>query len=157
MPIRTYADTSVYGGVHDTEFADASRAFFQNVQSGRFSLVTSAVVAEELSEAPAAVRDEFEDLLPETEVVDVTPDALALQEAYLDAGILTPQWEDDALHIALATVGNCDLVVSWNFSHIVHFQKIPQYNAVNTLHGYEELAIHSPPEVNSNDENQEGH
>lgn len=127
------------------------------MQSGRFSLVTSAVVAEELSEAPTAVQEEFEALIPETEVLDITSDVLVLQEAYLDAGILTPQWEDDALHIALATVGACELVVSWNFSHIVHFQKIPQYNAINTLHGYDELAIHAPPEVISDDENEEGH
>ena len=36
---------------------------------------------------------------------------------------------------------------SWNLKHIVHFQKIPRYNAVNTLHGLQELSIHSPQEV----------
>jgi hypothetical protein len=156
MPIRTYADTSVYGGLHDPAFSDASHTFFDQVRAGRFDLVTSAVVAEELAEAPDAVRDDFEAILPHTEIVEVTAEILDLQVAYLDAGILTPQWEDDALHMALATVGNCELVVSWNFTHIVHFQKIPQYNAVNQLHGYDTLAIHSPPEVISDDDNEEG-
>ena len=36
---------------------------------------------------------------------------------------------------------------SWNFRHIVNFQKIPRYNAVNTLNGYKEIAIYSPLEV----------
>jgi hypothetical protein len=142
----------VYGGLHDEEFAETSRRFFNLVQAGRFSLVTSAVVAEELEGAPSAVRSDFEALLPEATVVEITDEALGLQQAYLDAGILTPTWEDDALHIALATVSGCALIVSWNFQHIVHFQKIPQYNAVNALYGYETLAIHAPPEVVSDDD-----
>jgi len=39
--------------------------------------------------------------------------------------------EVDALHVAVATVSNCRLIVSWNFKHIVNFQKIPLYNGVN--------------------------
>ena len=151
MPIRTYADTSVYGGLHDPEFARASRRFFEQVRAGRFSLVTSAVVAEELEEAPPKVTSDYQALLPHADVVDITEEALDLQQAYLDAGILTPTWEDDALHIALATTASCELIVSWNFTHIVHFQKIPQYNAINALHGHEQLAIHSPSEVIEDD------
>lgn len=152
MPIRTYADTSVYGGLHDEEFAGDSQQFFERVRAGQFDLVTSAVVDDELEGAPAAVQADYQALLPHAAVVDVTDEALDLQEAYLAAGILTPTWEDDALHIALATVHGCELIVSWNFKHIVHFQKIPQYNAVNALHGYDEIAIHSPPEVISDDD-----
>lgn len=151
MPIRTYADTSVYGGLHDSEFADASRRFFDQVRVGRFRLVTSAVVNDELEEAPPEVLADYQAVLPRAVVVDVTEEVLKLQEAYLAAGILTPTWQDDALHIALATVHGCELILSWNFQHIVHFQKIPQYNAVNALHGYDEVAIHSPPEVISDD------
>ena len=152
MSIRTYADTSVYGGLHDEEFVEASQRFFEDVRAGRFGLVTSAVVDDELEEAPPAVRQDYQALLPHVTVVDITEDALELQEAYLAAGILTRTWEDDALHIARATVHGCDLIVSWNFKHIVHFQKIPQYNAVNALHGYDDIAIHSPPEVISDDD-----
>ena len=49
--------------------------------------------------------------------------------------------------MALATVSQSSLIVSWNFKHIVNFQKIPMYNAVNTLNGYREIAIYSPLEV----------
>jgi predicted nucleic acid-binding protein len=152
MSIRSYADTSVYGGLHDEEFAEPSRRFFEQVRSERFALLTSAVVDDELEEAPPEVQSDYEALLPFVEIADITDEALALQKAYLNAKILTPKWEDDALHIALATVHGCDLIVSWNFQHIVHFQKIPKYNAVNALHGYDEIAIHSPSEVISDDE-----
>jgi hypothetical protein len=44
--------------------------------------------------------------------------------------------------------------ISWNFKHIVHFEKIPLYNAVNTLQGYHAIAIYSPQEVISYDDNE---
>lgn len=43
-PIRVYADTSVFGGVFDSEFQSASRTFFDQVRGGRFQHVTSALV-----------------------------------------------------------------------------------------------------------------
>jgi len=93
------------------------------------------------------VSDLFVEMLDWTTVVPISADALDLQQAYIDAGILTSRWADDALHVAMATVADCGLVVSWNFKHIVHFEKIPQYNAVNARHGYRPLAIYSPLEV----------
>ena len=144
---RTYVDASVFGGVFDEEFAEDSRAFFDQVEAGHFAVLTSGLVADEIANAPGDVRDLFDRLLPRAELVEVEESALALQGAYLRAGILTPKWADDALHVALATVAAADLIVSWNFRHIVHFEKVPRYNAVNTLYGYREVAVHSPSEV----------
>jgi len=66
---------------------------------------------------------------------------------HLSENILTKKWYDDALHVALATVTECDVIVSWNFQHIVNFRKIPLFNAVNVLKGYRQIAIYSPLEV----------
>jgi hypothetical protein len=112
MSIRTYADTSVHGGPYGEEFAEASRKFFAQVRAGRFSLVISAVVEDELEEAPPEVWSVYDTVLPEATVVEISEEALDPQQAYLDANILTPTWEDDALHIALATVQRGDLIVS---------------------------------------------
>lgn len=57
------------------------------------------------------------------------------------------------LHIALATVADVDLLVSWNFKHIVRFDKIRLFNAVNLEQGYKPLAIHSPREVTTHETN----
>ena len=65
----------------------------------------------------------------------------------MDAHVLTPKWRADALNVALASVSACSLIISWNFTHIVHFQKIPLYNAINRLNGYPEIGIYSPLEV----------
>ena len=145
--LRLYADTSVFGGVFDPEFAVPSRAFFQQVRQSEFTLVVSDVVRRELAPAPEPIRALLDAHLADAEVVPVTASALALRQAYIDARILTPNWLDDALHVALATVAGCDAIISWNFKHIVHFQKIPLYNAVNTLHGHSHLFICSPQEI----------
>jgi hypothetical protein len=65
----------------------------------------------------------------------------------LAAGVLGAASEADAEHIAAATVAEVDIVVSWNFRHIVHFEKIRGFNGVNTLKGYRALEIYSPAEV----------
>lgn len=145
--LRVYADTSVFGGPFDDEFSEPSRVFFDQVRFGRIGLVTSGVVRAELEPAPKEVKHLFDEMLTYAEIIVLSPEALALRKAYLDAGIVTERSADDALHVALATVGSCTVIVSWNFRHIVHFRKIPLYNAVNALKGYSSLAIFSPREV----------
>ena len=80
-------------------------------------------------------------------MVPVEAPTLQLQQKYLEAGIVTAKSTEDALHVAIASVSGCDLIVSWNFKHIVHFDKIPKYNAVNVLNGYGQIGIYSPLEV----------
>lgn len=145
--IRVYADTSVFGGIYDDDFQDESKEFFEEVKRSRFTLITSAVVRAEIEPAPEKVKIFFNDMIEIAEIVDVSKEALQLRDAYLKAGIITPKYSDDALHVALASVSNCSLIVSWNFKHIVHFEKIPLYNAVNILNGYSEIKIFSPLEV----------
>jgi len=145
--ISVYADTSVFGGVFDDEFSEPSRAFVDAVVAGSFGLVTSEVVSQEIAAAPDAVRRLFDDLLPIARVASVTDETLRLQQAYLGARIVSERYATYALHVALATVAETSMIVSWNFRHIVNFQKIPKYNAVNKLHGYGEIAIYSPLEI----------
>jgi hypothetical protein len=144
---RVYADTSVFGGVFDAEFAGPTSAFWNQVREGRFALVSSAVVRREMEGAPSRVRQLFDDMMLFAEIAEVSAAALSLRSAYLNEGIVGPSYADDALHVALATVSSCTVVVSWNFKHIVHSRKIPLYNAINVLRGYAPLAIHSPSEV----------
>jgi hypothetical protein len=58
----------------------------------------------------------------------------------------------DAEHIACASVAAVDLIVSWNFRHIVHFDKIRGYHAVNLVNGYNAIPIYSPKEVVGHEE-----
>jgi len=145
--IRIYADTSVFGGVFDEEFKIPSKAFFDAIREERFVLVTSELVRQEIQAGPKRVRELFLKILPFMDIAEITEEAIKLQQAYTEAKILSEKYSTDALHVAMATISESSLIVSWNFKHIVNFQKIPRYNAVNKLNGYDEIAIYSPLEV----------
>ena len=144
---RVYADTSVFGGMFDEEFETASKIFFDAVKKGSFKLITSELVRQEIQVGPQKVLNIFEEFLVVAEIAEITDSALQLQQSYVQAGIVSEKYATDAMHVALASVSNADLIVSWNFKHIVNFQKIPLYNAVNTLNRFGKIAIYSPLEV----------
>jgi len=147
-PIRVYADTSVFGGCFDFEFEEASRRFFDEVLRGRIQLVLSDTTALELTEAPDQVRRVLADLPPSSvERVFLNEEVERLRDAYLAHGVVGPASRRDAEHIAAATIADVDLIVSWNFKHIVHYEKISGYQGVNMLEGYNAIRIYSPLEV----------
>ena len=146
--LRVYADTSVFGGCFDPGFEAESRKFFDDVRQGRFTIVISDVTVEELQPAPEEVRQVLAKLPPEhVELVEGSDETEALRQAYLEAGIVGMASANDAAHIAAATTAEADIVVSWNFKHIVHFEKIAGYEGVNTLRGFRSPRIYSPKEV----------
>jgi len=151
--LRVYVDTSVFGGVRDEEFADASRRFFRRACNGDFTVLLSLHTIEELLPAPPEVRRVLQDLPPEwVETVETGEEVEALAQAHIDAGALAEGARLDALHVAAATVARADLILSWNFRHIVRYDRIRMFNGVNTLRGYHPLDIRSPLEVGDEDQ-----
>jgi len=150
--IRTYVDTSVFGGCFDDEFAEYSNRFFEQVRRGAYHVLVSEMVLGELSGAPIRVREVLQHLPTEAwEELQPTRDADTLTQGYLEAGVLTPASRSDATHVAMAAVAGADLVVSWNFRHIVNFDRIRGFNAVNVREGYRPLQILSPREVGTDE------
>ncbi|BAP54532.1 PIN domain protein [Thioploca ingrica] len=143
-----YLDTSVIGGCFDEEFAPWSKGLIKDLQLGHFKAVVSELVAAEIQNAPLPVRQQLATILElDHEYLMVTEVATTLADVYQQRHILTPKYYDDGLHIALATVAQVDLLVSWNFKHIVHFDKIRLFKIVNLEQGYKTLLIYSPREV----------
>lgn len=147
--LRVYVDTSVIGGCLDDEFKEWSNGLLLDFQKGTFEPVLSDLLTREIARAPVLVSTIFNEFLKTcpTGVVATNEEMLDLADMYLQRNIVTPKYEDDARHIAIATIVNADIVVSWNFRHIVHFDKIQRFNAVNLEMGYRTLAIHSLREV----------
>jgi len=145
---RIYIDTSVIGGCFDHEFAEWSNGLIADFRNGTFQPLLSEVIAAEIEEAPENVQNIYAELVSlSADILPVSESALELADEYQKRGILSPNFYDDGLHIALATVAQADLLVSWNFKHIVHFDKIRLFNAVNIEFGYKPLQIFSPREV----------
>jgi hypothetical protein len=145
---RIYIDTSVIGGCFDEEFSEWSNGMVADFRNGIFQPLLSEVIAAEIADAPENVQSVYAELTAfNAEILTVEESALELADEYQTRGILTSNFYGDGLHIALATVAEADLLVSWNFKHIVRFDKIRLFNAVNIEFGYKPLQIFSPREV----------
>ena len=148
MRRRIYTDTSVVGGCLDKEFSEPSLQLFERFALGYDVLVLSDLTQLELEGASDKVRAVLDDLPQGTiERVQFTPEAAELAEQYLAAKVIGSGSRVDAQHIATATIHRVDVLVSWNFKHIVNINRIHGYNSVNLRLGYPLLEIRSPQEV----------
>lgn len=145
---RIYVDTSVIGGCCDPEFQNWSKGLLSDFQTGTFLLLLSELTDAEIQDAPDEVQNVYAEFRECTNrVLELSLEAIELADAYLKHKILTQNYRNDARHIAIATVAEADLLVSWNFKHVVHFEKIQKFNAVSIEMGYKPILIYSPREV----------
>ena len=145
---RFYFDTSVFGGVFDKEFEEMTLQLFEKVKSGVIICVFSDLTESELIDAPEKVRDYFKHLQKEhVERVVVNDEILSLATKYIDEKVVGQTSFDDCVHIATATINKVDILVSWNFKHIVNIYRIRGYNSINIRSNYQSLEIRSPKEI----------
>ena len=148
MKPRIYTDTSVLGGCEDDEFRDPSRRLLDAFVWGDLTLVLSELTLRELETAPEGVRMAVSRVpLAHIEPLSLSPEAEGLAGAYIEDRATGATMRVDALHISLATVARVDVLVSWNFKHIVNLKRIHAYNAVNLKKGYPLLEIRTHREV----------
>ena len=144
---RVYIDTSVLGGYFDKEFDIATRKLFDEVKNGEYRIVISSVTEGELLNAPECVKTLLNDLGIDYEVIILTEDAVNLALEYIRENVVGQTSYDDCLHIAIATISRLDLLVSWNFKHIVNIKRIRGYNGINIKNGYPSIEIRSPKDL----------
>jgi predicted nucleic acid-binding protein len=147
MKTRIYIDTSVIGGYYDTEFETATRQLFERIANKEFDVYFSEINDAELKNAPQNIKD-IKNLIPVEcfYFIEVTDEIEKLTQFYITERALGRASENDAYHIALASVNRIDCLISWNFKHIVNFDKIKMFNAINMFHGYPLIDIRSPLE-----------
>ena len=146
--MRVYLDASVLGGYFDEEFEDGSRSFFDGLFDGEVTALISDTLVGELAGAPEHVQDLLQRVLShEIERLQLCDNADELRDAYLVAGVLSPKWSNDALHVAQAVVARADVIVSWNFKHLVNPMRIRGFNGINASQGYGPVVIMTPEDL----------
>ena len=148
MKQRFYFDTQVFGGIYDTEFEEETLQLFERVKLGKIICVYSDLTESELLKAPDNVRAFFKNLPKEyTERVVVNAEIIELATKYIEEKVVGKTSFDDCLHIATATLNKADILVSWNFKHIVNVYRTRGYNSINLRMNYLSLEIRSPKEI----------
>ncbi len=111
-------------------------------------VLVSDLLLEELSRAPQAVQEILPSIPEEyRERVAASEKSIQLRDAYLQAKVVGLASLADAHHVALATLAKADLIVSWNFKHIVQVDRIRAFQSANLRFGYLPIDIRSPLEV----------
>jgi predicted nucleic acid-binding protein len=147
MKTRIYIDTSVIGGYYDSEFEIVTRSLFERIANKEFDVFFSEVNDEELLFAPQQVK-EVKILIPADcfHYVEITEEVKKLTQLYISEKALGKASENDAYHIALASINRIDCLISWNFKHIVNYNKVKLFNSINMRYGYPLIDIYSPLE-----------
>jgi predicted nucleic acid-binding protein len=149
MKLRVYLDTSVFSAYFDSRTTDRQRetgAFW--ARRTDFELATSELAREELRQAPDPTqRRRLLGLLRGFSLLVVTDEMQALGQRYVHEGVFTSTMLNDAVHVAAAVLSRQDVLLSWNFRHLVNRRRRARVNEVNVEAGLSTIEILAPPEL----------
>jgi hypothetical protein len=144
-----YFDTSVFSAYYDDQVTDRPHQTAEFwVRLDEFEAATSDLAREELAHTPDATRRaQLLALLTGFTIYALTDDITQLARQSIVANVFTPTMFNDALHVAAAVLTRQDILLSWNFKHLVNWRRRARINAVNISLGLPTLEILAPPEV----------
>jgi predicted nucleic acid-binding protein len=151
--VRVYIETSVwsFAFAEDVpEYRADTIVFFDLCRRGLFEPYVSNAVLTEIGFAQAPLRERLEELVRSVKPVLLPwlAEADDLSEAFVREKAVPPSKPEDARHVAIAMAHSLDVLVSWNFRHIVNLRREERFNAVAMLRGYHHnLRIVSPKEL----------
>jgi hypothetical protein len=143
--LRTYVDASVLHGCENPEFSKWSWSLIQDFRQGTFKPVISTLLQDMMAGASDEVQQAMVDLMQcKPKIIVVSEKAETLADVYLDRKILKSEFRADALHVALATLEEVDVLVSWNYRNILHLSRLRKFIEVNLELGLKPIQIRSP-------------
>ena len=147
--LKIYLDTSVFSAYYDVRVKlrqEQTKRFWVNLKE--YDKYISEIVIDELnSVSDDVLRKKLIGLTKDFEITKVDADSEALADQYIKKGIFPEKYRDDALHLAVATVNGIDILISWNFEHLVKRKTRLDANLTNSLNGYKSIEIIAPPEL----------
>ena len=147
--LKVYFDTTVISYLDQPErgelFTDTHR-FWEKVKAGVFDVYLSEVTTAEVNECEEPKKSILFGYLDQIEytLIETNERTTAIAQRFIDLGILRPKSFDDCQHIAAAIVSECDIIVSWNFQHIVNHNTMMGVKAITALEGFDDVLIYTP-------------
>ena len=143
--LRIYLDTSVISFLYADdapEKRDITLDFFE-MRLKEYDVSISDVVLFEIGNTRSAKKRELlADAVIKYRLTAVVIAELVMDEIndlanqYISEGIIPLKKRDDAMHVAISTVLEFDILLSWNFEHLANINKQIQINALNENLGY---------------------
>ncbi len=149
MKLRVYLDTSVFSAYYDERLMDRkaeTEQFWKRLN--QFEVSTSDLARQELSQTTdRELQAKLKGLLGQVKVFPLMQEMTDLAQNYLDAGVFTPPMFNDALHVAASVMTRQDVLLSWNFKHLVNRRRRALINQLNISKGFPTVEIVAPPEI----------
>ncbi|MHB2020036.1 MAG: PIN domain-containing protein [Candidatus Xenobia bacterium] len=151
--MKLYLETSVpnFLFVHDApDKRRHTEQLFEEIQAGRHEAFVSDLYTQEVRATESPLRRAQLEAVPSVYSIGMLQTSLAaydLLDKYVDAKAFTSNNDVDGLHVAVATLAACEVVVSWNMNHIVRAWTIKRVLEVNHREGLAEIVICTPEEV----------
>jgi len=147
--LKLYLDTSVLSHLFADDTPDKmldTNLFWKILAKEEYDIYISPTVTEELDECSEPKRSQIYQKLKEInfQLLQKTNEINHLAREYINHGVLKEKSFDDCMHIAFAVVYNCDVIISWNFKHLVNFKTINKVKIVNAVNQYREISIITP-------------
>ena len=147
--LKLYLDTSVIGNLDAWDAPDKQAdtlALWDDIIAGEYDVFLSYVVFEELARCPEEKKSTLMDYLAQIEYerIESHEDIFSLADEFIRLGVLKQKCHDDAQHIAASMVAGCDILVSWNFRHMVNYKMIDGVRIVSAITKYRDVSICTP-------------
>ena len=147
--LKIYLDTSVFSAYYDERVkirSEQTKIFWQKLVE--YEGYISQIVLDELGAVTDdELRRKLMDLTKDFQKLNIDSEGEALADHYIKRGIFPEKYRDDALHLAVATVNDVDILISWNIEHLVKRKTRLEANLANSLNGYKSIDIIVPPEL----------
>src|SRR5712692_3338291 len=150
---KLYLDTSIFGfslNKHDLDRRSEANLLLRQIREGRFVGGYSFVTEAEIKAAPPRLAKRLQSKVAWAELRHFLTRSRSLAhdlaDGYCRASIIPPEYFDDALHVAVATLWRADALVSYNFTHIVRLDTMVEVNAINRREAFAEIFLCQPSE-----------
>lgn len=147
--LKVYLDTSVVSYLYQEDAPEKMQdtlALWELFKEGIYEVYVSDIVFREIDRCSEEKLNILLDYLNQIEYNEVETDSstIKLAEKFIDFGILKKKSFDDCQHIAAAIIAGCDVIISWNFKHIVNVKTVKGVKVITTLEGYKDLLVYPP-------------
>ncbi|MCH5339415.1 MAG: PIN domain-containing protein [Acetatifactor sp.] len=147
--LKVYLDTSVVSYLYQEDAFERMQdtlALWELFRQGVYEVYISDIVLREIDRCTEEKLRVLLDYMKQIKyhVIETDKDIVELAGKFIDFGVLREKSFDDCQHIAAAILAGCDVIISWNFKHIVNVKTAKGVKIITTMEGYKDLLIYPP-------------
>jgi len=147
--LKVYLDTTIFSflqALDSPEKMADTLIFWEDLMAMKYQVFTSDVAIREINKCHEPKRsfmlDKLKELSPTVLETETNVEELAME--FVKLGILKEKSIDDCQHIATALLEKCNIIVSWNFQHIVNYKTIEGVQIISVTRGFDHIDIFCP-------------